>query len=107
MGQRADLQVLLRGILETVNVAFVNNVYFQPPATVTMVYPCIVYRRDYAYTEFANDKPYKYCKRYLVTVIDQNPDSEIPGKIAALPMCIFDRFYTANQLNHDVYKLFF
>lgn len=107
MGQRADLQVLLRGILQSVRADIVDNVYFQPPETVTMKYPCIVYRRDYAYTEFADDKPYKHCKRYLITVIDPDPDSVIPDLIAALPMCIFDRFYTADQLNHDVYKLYF
>lgn len=101
MGQRADLQALLQGILET------ENVYFQPPPTVKIHYPCIVYHRDYADTYFANDKPYKICKRYLVTVIDVNPDSAIPDKIAALPMCVFDRFYTADNLNHDVFKLFF
>jgi hypothetical protein len=101
MGLRTDLQALLKGILES------DNVYFQPPPTVEMAYPCIVYRRDTANTIFAGDKPYHYAKRYQVIVIDRDPDSVIPAKIAALPMCIFDRFYTADNLNHDVYKLFF
>jgi hypothetical protein len=72
-----------------------------------MTYPCIVYSRDFAETDFAGNRPYKHCKRYQVTIIDRDPDSEIPDKIAELPMCIFDRFYTADNLNHDVYKLFF
>lgn len=72
-----------------------------------MVYPAIVYKRDNAVTNFANDKPYKYVKRYQVTVIDRDPDSLIPARVAALPMCIFDRFYAADQLNHDVYNLYF
>jgi hypothetical protein len=101
MGQRIDLQALLVGILET------NNVYFQPPPTVQMKYPCIVYRRDSANTTFAGDKPYHHAKRYQVIVIDTDPDSDIPGKIAALPMCSYDRFYTADNLNHDVFNLFF
>lgn len=98
---RAELQALLIGLLES------DNVYFQPPPTLQMKYPCIVYKRDFALTYFAGDKPYKYGKRYQVIHIDRNPDSPIPDKIAELPMCIFDRFYTADNLNHDVFKLFF
>ena len=98
---RLDLQTILVGILGS------NQVYFQPPATVEMQYPCIVYHRDYAQTDFADDYPYANAKRYQIMVIDENPDSDIPDKIGALPMCVFDRFYTADNLNHDVYKLFF
>jgi hypothetical protein len=99
MAQRLELQALL--------LSMVPNVYFQPPPTVMMKYPCIVYKRDYNNTEFADDKPYKHRKRYMVTVIDQNPDSDIPDKVRELPLCLFDRFYTADNLNHDVFKLFF
>lgn len=101
MGLQFELQALLVDILGT------DSVYFQPPPTISMVYPCIVYKRDFVKTDFANNKPYKHRKRYMVTVIDRDPNSDIPSKVAALPMCIFDRFYTADDLNHDVYKLFF
>lgn len=101
MGTRESLQTVLTALLES------DNVYFQPPPTVKMKYPCIVYHRDFVDTKFADDKPYLKRKRYLVTVIDSNPDSEIPDKVASLPLCIFDRFFTADNLNHDVYKLFF
>lgn len=101
MGTRLDLHALLKSILGT------DKVYFQPPPSLKMDYPCIVYKRDSAETIFAGDKPYGYTDRYQVTVIDRNPDSEIPAKVAKLPMCIFDRFYTADNLNHDVFKLFF
>lgn len=101
MGQRSELQTILVGILGS------NNVYFQPPPSLQMKYPCIVYQREHVWTEFADDKPYAHTTRYLVTVIDSNPDSAIPEKVAALPMCVFDRFYTADNLNHDVYRLFF
>jgi len=43
----------------------------------------------------------------MVTVIDQDPDSEIPDKVAEMPMSLFNRFYTADNLNHDVYNVFF
>lgn len=101
MGQRLQLQSLLEGLLGT------TNVYFQPPANVQMEYPAIVYHRDYANTQFADGAPYRRTKRYQVIVIDQDPDSNIPDKIAALPMCSFNRFYTADDLNHDAFNLFF
>jgi len=101
MAQRLELQTVFVGILGS------PNVYFQPPPTIKMEYPCIVYRRDYELANHADDIPYRRRKRYLVTVIDRNPDSDIPDKVAELPMCTYDRFYTADNLNHDVYKLFF
>lgn len=101
MAPRLELQAIFTDILET------DHVYFQPPPSVQMVYPCIVYSRDYQLVNYADDKPYKHRKRYQVTVIDRNPDSEIPDKIAELPLCVYERFYTADNLNHDVYKLFF
>jgi hypothetical protein len=101
MAPRTQLQSLLETLLGT------RNVYFQPPANITMKYPCIVYTRDAAETEFANNNPYKYTKKYQVTVIDQNPDSGIPDKVAALPLCAHNRFFTADNLNHDVFTLYF
>ena len=87
--------------------SFVDNVYFQPPENIQLVYPCIIYNRGFADTKFADNAPYDHVLRYMVTVIDRDPDSDIPGKVAALPMSIFNRFYTADNLNHDVYNVFF
>ena len=99
MGQRLQLHELLETIAD--------NVYFQPPPNIQIEYPCIIYHRDYANTDFADNNPYTFTLRYMVTVIDRDPDSDIPGKVALLPMCIFNRFYTADSLNHDVFRLFF
>lgn len=101
MGKRLELQTLLETLLGS------RNVYFQPPASVSMKYPCIVYQRDYQDNKFANNLPYSQTKRYAVTVIDRNPDSEFPDKVAALPLSSFTRHFTADNLNHDVYNLYF
>lgn len=101
MAPRSELNDILKTLLGS------SNVYFQPPSTVQMTYPCIVYKRDSADVKFADGLPYSNTIRYQVTVIDRNPDSDIPAKIAGLPMCAFDRFYTANNLNHDVYNIYF
>jgi hypothetical protein len=99
MAQRLQLHQLLE--------TFTPNVYFQPPTNVQLKYPCIVYKRDFADTKFADDVPYNHTKRYQVTVIDRDPDSDIPDQVAAIPMSLFNRFYTAENLNHDVYSVFF
>jgi len=101
MAPRDELHDLLKEILGS------DNVYFQPPNNVAMKYPCIVYKRDLSSTDFADNGPYRSMKRYQVTVIDADPDSEVPEKVAALPMCLFIRFFTAENLNHDVFNLFF
>lgn len=99
--RRLKIQALLEELLGS------GNVYYQPPPNTKMQYPCIVYGRSYEKSQFAANNPYIVTKRYTVTVIDRNPDSEIPDKIAALPMCRFQRFFTADNLNHDVFDLYF
>lgn len=101
MGQRLELQTILEALLGT------RNVYFQPPANVKMVFPAIVYQRDTTDTRFADNFPYLRTKRYQVTVIDRDPDSGIPDRVAQLPMCSHSRYFTFENLNHDVYDLYF
>jgi hypothetical protein len=101
MAPRLDLHNILVGILGS------PYAYFQPPPSVFMEYPAIRYSLDDMDTTHANNKPYINTKRYQVTVIDPNVDSELPGKVAELPSCTFDRFYTADNLNHYVFNIFF
>lgn len=84
-----------------------GNVYFQPPSNLQMQYECIVYAQDNAKTEFAGNSPYSYVKRYQVTAITRNPDSAIPDKIAQLPLSNLNRIFTADNLHHYVFNLYF
>lgn len=99
MAPRQDLHSLL--------IELTPNVYFQPPENVEIQYPCIIYERDDVDTKYANNEPYDLIKRYMVTVIDRDPDSSIPDEVAKLRSSSFRRFYVADGLNHDVYQLFF
>ncbi|MDB5716245.1 MAG: hypothetical protein JWO15_3642 [Sphingomonadales bacterium] len=101
MDQRLKLHAILEQILGSA------YVYFQPPSNIKMKYPCIIYHRDAANTRFADNSPYRHTKRYAVTIIDGDPDSPIPDKVAELPLCSFDRAFVADNLNHDVYSLYF
>ena len=95
------MQTLLENILGT------DKVYFQPPEGSKMDYPCIKYSRSLIGADFANDNPYNLHAQYMITVIDKDPDSVIPVKLAMLPMCTFDRHYVANNLNHDVFNIYY
>lgn len=72
-----------------------------------MEYPCITYQRDYAVVQFADNKPYSRKKRYQVTIIDEDPNSELPELIADLPLSSYDRFFAVDNLNHDIYNIYF
>lgn len=70
-------------------------------------YPCIVYQLDNVHTEFAGNRPYFRKKRYQITVIDKDPNSLIPDTVGALESAAFDRHFTANNLHHSVYTLYY
>lgn len=84
------------------------NVYFQPPESIKLVYPCILYELSDVYTNYGNDRLYQHMKRYSVTVIDRDPDSSIYMDIMLNEQyCNFDRHYTGDGLNHWVLTLFY
>lgn len=101
MGKRLDLQAKLVTLLDA------PNVYFQPKANVQLVYPCIIYSKDYVKPIFADNIPYSNLQRYQITVIYLDPDSDIPSKVGLLPMCKFSRSFVSDNLYHDVYSLYF
>ena len=82
------------------------NVYFQPPESVKLKYPCIIYERRTGDTSFADDKPYRFNWCYTITVIDPDPDSELPEKVAMLPLCKVDRCFTSDNLNHTSFVMY-
>ncbi len=101
MKTRVDLQNMLESIMGN------RNVYYQPPTGLKMKYPAIVYSRNSIDNRHANNSTYKQNKSYQLIVIDPNPDSSIVDAIAQLPMCRFNRHYTADNLNHDVFTLYY
>lgn len=93
----------LQNILETI----CPNVYFQPPENVQMIYPAIVYRRDPGSTKFANNLPYSYEQQYELTLIARDPDEAAFAQIRSLAKTRHDRFFVADNLNHDVFTIYF
>lgn len=87
-----------------------RNCYFSPPSDKKkkeMKYPCIVYHLSNFGSTFADNVDYLRSNRYTVTVIDMDPDSELPEKVLKLPYCTSDRNYVVDGLNHFAFTLFF
>lgn len=101
MASRLKLQALLEETLGS------RNVYFQPPESIKMNYPAIVYSLDNIENVYADDGVYLSPRVYQITLIDRNPDSDSIGKLASLKSCRFVRHYKSDNLNHYVYRIYF
>lgn len=102
MDRRPDLHEELCEFLGT------RNVYFSPPESVKLKYPCILYNLNDTSTRFADNRAYSIRKRYSVTYISTRPDSNIEEDLQNyFPLCTFDRFFTSDNLNHYSFNLYY
>lgn len=101
MSNRLDLHEMLCDILGS------RSVYFQPPESVRLVYPAIIYKLSNIRNRHANNRVYIQGDSYEVTVITDDPDSDIVRKISMLPNCRYDRGFVSDNLYHTVFTLSF
>lgn len=101
MDRRPELGRIFRDILGS------DHVYFQPPETVKMKYPAIKYERSDMEIMHADNNVYQHRVRYTVTVIDSDPDSAVVNRVGMLPLCRFERHYAQDNLNHDVFEIYY
>lgn len=102
MGTRIQLHETLMAMFGS------NHIYFQPPPTIKMSYPAIVYNFAGFYTRPADDKKYLAEERYTVTFIHKDPDDNYGEDMyGTFPMCSFDRRFVNDNLYHDVYTIYY
>lgn len=99
MDRRLELHEKLVEILGS------RNVYFQPPASINMSYPAIRYVRSDINNNHADDLVYAQSRKYELTVLDFDPDSDIVTKVSQLPTARWIRSYQADGLNHDIIEI--
>lgn len=85
-----------------------KNVYFQPPSSVQLEYPCIVYKKAIKEKQYADNAMFKMHQTYTITYITRDPDDETDDIILNLPYCSMtgDPFVVEN-LYHTNYRLYF
>lgn len=78
-----------------------SNVYYQPPETVKLRYPCVLYSIGRKPLNRANNKTYTTYTQYEVTLIYKDPDSDLPDKLLNnLEGVAFDRIWKVDNLYH-------
>ena len=100
MASRLELHTKLKELLGN------GNVYYQPPGTEKMSYPAIRYSRREINQRYADDRIYSKMNSYEIIVISKTPDPPVIDKLLELPYCSFNRHYVADNLNHDVFILY-
>lgn len=87
---------------------FCPNVYFQPPSSITMVYPCIVYTKISKLKLYGSDVAHVTKQEYRLTIMDKNPDSLISDQIQdSLEYCTEYQRLTVTNINHTFLTLFY
>jgi len=84
-----------------------ENVYFQPPESLKMSYPCIRYQRSSGDSIPADNLKYVRRLGYEIMVISRNPSEPAVELIPEMfQYCNEGRHYTADGLNHDVFYIY-
>lgn len=103
MASRLSLHQKLLDILGTGKKA-----YFQPPESIKLTYPCIMYNLSNVDTKYANNKVYNTKRQYTLYYLDTNPDhTMVETLLNAFAMISYDRRYISNNIYHDVFTLYF
>lgn len=85
-----------------------GNCYYSPPNGFNLKYPCIVYKHENNADDYADDLHYIRFRRYTVTVIDDNPDSDLSERLLDhFRYCDLSRQFCSDNLNHWIHNLFY
>ena len=102
MASRLELHEELCAVLGS------RNVYFQSPESVKMNYDAIRYELGGKDFKRADDRIYKSTNKYECVLITRDPDTTIPDKILNhFEMCSLGRPYTADNLNHYPFTIYY
>ena len=85
-----------------------RNVYFQPPASVSMKYDAIRYSLSGKDLKRASDKIYIKTNEYEGVFITTNPDTTIPDALLDhFEMCSMGKPYVVDNLYHYPFTLYY
>lgn len=85
-----------------------RNVYFQPPESVKLTYPCVVYSLTSPDVVRASDSVYKVTDCYEVTYISKTYNEGVIRQfLTDYKMCRHSRHYVADNLYHDNFTIYY
>lgn len=84
-----------------------RNVYYQPPATVKMKYPCIVYHREGSDVLRSDNGIHRKLKRYSVTYIDTSSSEVVTDLLEEMQYCGFNNKIVVDNLYHSYLTLYY
>lgn len=100
---RLELSTLLSSIMEECGEE--PHLYFQPPESVKLEYPCMIYRLRTMTSRKADDKPYYKTIGFDITYVTRSPNSSVPSRMLSEQYMNFDRYYTSENLHHYAYTI--
>lgn len=102
MSKRLELHAKLEQLVGN------HNVYFQPPASVLLSYPCVIYNIGSGDAKHADNMVYKYTNSYDLIFIFKKPNIDIIEQVLqVLPMCRMTRSYVVDNLNHYAFSVYY
>ena len=101
MGRRADLHHILEATLGS------KNVYFEPPESFKLSYPCIVYNLEGHGEKMADNDQYNLMKRYAMTYITKKADDPMVDSLERIKYCSLSRAFVAANLHHYAFTIFY
>lgn len=100
--RRLAIQAKLEAVLGS------QNVYFNAPTNINMVYPCIIYEYDREETTYASNAPYISRGVYTLTYITRASDQNIFDSLKkAFRFISLDRTFKTNNLYHFTFRLIY
>jgi hypothetical protein len=100
MASRIDFDNILKAI------PGIDHVYFQPPESMKIEYPCIIYTDSQSDPQFADDEVYLLPHRYVVRLVCHPKDFDGPLKdrIAKILKTPMRQTYQKDRLYHCIYE---
>ncbi len=82
-----------------------DRVYFQPPESIKLKYPCIIYNLSDTSNTYGDNISYLLNVGFDILLVDRDPESIYVTKLLSVPYSTFNRYYVADNINHWSFTL--